>query len=151
MGILSKEQIFINDGMSFKKEVLQLIVEKAVELGLSDNNEELMNSFMEREALGMTGLGEGIAIPHAKSSSVNRVSVMVVKSEIPIQWESFDDGPVYIAIALLVPKENADNIHLKVLSNLTRKLVNKEFKENLLCSNTPEEIMELFKEFSINS
>lgn len=149
MEILSKEQILLNDQLSSKNEILQLIAKKAATLGLVSSCEELMESFMEREALGMTGIGEGIAIPHGKSSAINRVSVMVVKSAIPIQWESFDNNPVYVVIALMVPKENPDNIHLQILSSISRKLMDKDFKKSLFGSSTPDEIMELFKEFSI--
>lgn len=149
MDILAKEQILFNDGLSTKHEVLQLIADTAAGLGLVTDSQALMESFMEREALGMTGMGEGLAIPHAKSACVNRVSVMVVKSKNPIEWESFDGGPVHIAIALMVPGDNADNVHLKVLSGISRKLVNQEFKKNLFEAAAPEDILELFKEFSL--
>lgn len=149
MNLLSKEQVILNDHLSAKEPVIRMIAEKATELGLSDDCEELIASFMEREALGITGMGGGIAIPHAKSSSVKRVAVIIVKSETPIVWESFDEEPVYIAIALMVPKENPDNVHLKVLSSLTRKLVNEQFKKSLFNANTQNQIMALFENISL--
>lgn len=147
MELLAREQVIINPGLTTKEGVIRLLSEKAVELGIADNCQQLVESFMAREALGPTGIGDGIAIPHAKSSCVTRVAVMIVKSE-PMPWESFDDTPVSLAIALLVPQENTDNIHLKVLSSLTRKLVNEEFKQSLFSAQTQEEFMALFEEFS---
>ncbi len=149
MDILAKEQIIISTELTTKEGILRLMAERAVELGLADNCQQLVESFMEREALGPTGIGDGIAIPHAKSDCVTRVSVMIVKSEQPVLWESFDDTPVSLAIALLVPQDNPDNIHLQVLSGLTRKLVNVQFKQALFSSATPDEFMDLFQEFSI--
>ena len=146
MGVLSGSRIRFCEGLNTKEEVIRLLAGQAVAAGISDDAEEVYAAFMEREAMGPTGIGEGIAVPHARSTSVREVAVMVVKSKTPVTWESFDDGPVYLAIALLVPEENPDNVHLKILSTVTRKLVNEEFKQSLFLAGTADEIMALFKE-----
>lgn len=149
MGVLSSSHIFFNNELKEKKDIIQFLAEQSVALGISGNAKEVYDGFMEREAMGPTGIGEGIAVPHAKTDSIGEVSVLIFKSEVPVTWESFDDGPVYLAIGLLVPKENPDNIHLQILSTVTRKLVNEEFKKNLFQAGTADEIMELFKELKI--
>lgn len=149
MGVLSSSHIRFCEGGKTKEEVIRLLAELAVAEGVSEDAGEVYAAFMEREAMGPTGIGEGIAVPHAKSAAVREVAVLIIKSETPVTWESFDNGPVYLAIALLVPDENPDNVHLKILSTVTRKLVNEEFKRKLFQAGTAEEIMELFKELNI--
>lgn len=149
MSVLSGDHIFFCTQLSKKEEVIDLLAREAAALGISDDAGDLTAAFMEREAMGPTGIGEGIAVPHAKSTSVHEVAVMIVKSDTPIAWESFDDAPVYLAIALLVPQENPDNVHLQILSTVTRKLVKEDFKQSLFAAETAGQIMELFKELNI--
>ena len=149
MGVLSRNHIFFCDELKEKTQVIKFLADQAVVLGVSDHARDLVAGFMEREAMGPTGIGEGIAVPHAKSASVREVSVLIIRSKEPILWESFDGQPVYLAIALLVPVENPDNIHLKILSAVTRKLVKEEFKKDLFAAETADQMMELFKELNI--
>lgn len=146
MEFLSKEHIILNkNGLGTKKEIIEMISQKAIELGISNNKEELLQSFIEREDLGTTGFGDGLAIPHAKCKYVNEVAIIIVKSDTPIEWESIDNNPVYIAISLLVPEDNPDNIHLKVLSAISRKLVNQTFKNAIFQSKNEDELLSLFE------
>jgi fructose-specific phosphotransferase system IIA component len=146
MDFLTREQIIFNKKLATRSEIIKVISEKAVELGISNQLQELIQSFINREELGSTGFGNGFAIPHARCSYVNEAKIIIVKSEIPIEWEAIDDKPVYIAIALLVPESNVDNIHIKILSSVSRKLMNSEFRECLLKANSSDEVLELFEE-----
>ncbi|HMF66211.1 MAG TPA: PTS IIA-like nitrogen regulatory protein PtsN [Phyllobacterium sp.] len=103
-----------------KKQLLQIMSEKAAALtGLSER--EVFDTIVQRERLGSTGVGNGIAIPHGKINSVKRIAGVFAQLETPVDFEALDDQPVDIVFLLLAP-ENAGADHLKALSRIARML-----------------------------
>lgn len=84
----------------------------------------------DREAMSTTGIGDGIAIPHAKSAWVKKTTVVVGKSQKGIEWESLDDELVNMVFLIAVP-EGKGNEHLKILQVLAVSLMDDDFKEEL--------------------
>lgn len=84
---------------------------------------------LAREAEGSTGIGEGIAIPHAKTDAVSApgLASMIVRSG--VEYESLDDEPAFLFFLIAAPAGGA-NVHLEVLSRLSRMLMDDEFREN---------------------
>lgn len=129
--IFQPNNIMILNGVRTKEECLTKISTHACSIGLGNNDQEVLEGFLLRERECTTGFGDGFAIPHTRCDAVKKVGIIVAKSEEGMSWEAMDDQPVTIAIALLVPKENEGNIHIQLLSSLSRKLINKEFKTKL--------------------
>ncbi|UNE54254.1 PTS IIA-like nitrogen regulatory protein PtsN [Bartonella machadoae] len=103
-----------------KKQVLQILSEKAAELtGLSER--VIFDIVLQREKLGSTGLGSGIAIPHGKLPDMNRIIGIFARLETPVDFEALDDEPIDLIFLLLAP-ENAGADHLKALSQIARVL-----------------------------
>ncbi|MGH6860279.1 MAG: PTS IIA-like nitrogen regulatory protein PtsN [Phyllobacterium sp.] len=103
-----------------KKQLLQIMSEKAAALtGLSER--EVFDTVLQRERLGSTGVGNGIAIPHGKINSVKRIAGVFAQLDTPVDFEALDDQPVDIVFLLLAP-ENAGADHLKALSRIARML-----------------------------
>ncbi len=103
-----------------KKQVLQLLSEKAAELtGLPER--EVFDTILQRERLGSTGVGNGIAIPHGKLNGVNKITGVFARLENPVEFEALDDQPVDLVFLLLAP-ESAGADHLKALSRIARVL-----------------------------
>ncbi|WP_455480757.1 PTS IIA-like nitrogen regulatory protein PtsN [Bartonella sp. B12(2025)] len=103
-----------------KKQVLQSLAEKAAELtGLSER--VIFDIVLQREKLGSTGLGGGIAIPHGKLPDINRIIGVFARLENPVDFEALDDEPIDLVFLLLAP-ENAGADHLKALSQIARIL-----------------------------
>ncbi|WP_208437163.1 PTS IIA-like nitrogen regulatory protein PtsN [Bartonella taylorii] len=103
-----------------KKQVLQILAEKAAELtGLSEH--VIFDIVLQREKLGSTGLGGGIAIPHGKLPDINRIVGIFARLESPVDFEALDDEPIDLVFLLLAP-ENAGADHLKALSQIARVL-----------------------------
>lgn len=96
----------------------------------------------KREAISTTGIGDGVAIPHAKSSWVNIPTVIVGKSEKGIEWESLDDEPVKMVFLIAVP-DGEGNEHLRILQILAVSLMDDEFKEELEKASDKKVIEEL--------
>ncbi|EJF89551.1 PTS IIA-like nitrogen-regulatory protein PtsN [Bartonella vinsonii subsp. arupensis OK-94-513] len=103
-----------------KKQVLQILSEKAAELtGLSER--VIFDIVLQREKLGSTGLGGGIAIPHGKLPDIHRIMGIFARLESPVDFEALDDEPIDLIFLLLAP-ENAGADHLKALSQIARVL-----------------------------
>jgi len=103
--------------------------------------DELMRVVMEREALGSTGIGQGVAIPHGKAPSVKKLVAAFGISHKGINFDSLDGEPAYIFFLLLAPQDSAGP-HLKALARISRLLKEKLFRD-LLCKTT--DAKQLFK------
>ncbi len=146
--MFSKDKIiFIEEKVNSKKELFEIVSRKAVELGVSDSVEALVKGFEEREALGSTGFQEGLGIPHCKSEAVKQPAAFFVRAVVPIEWDTFDGQPLTNMFALLIPVEGEAE-HLQVLTKISRKMMNKEFRANIKSTNNPDEILELLKEIN---
>ncbi|MCX7327627.1 MAG: PTS IIA-like nitrogen regulatory protein PtsN, partial [Hyphomicrobiales bacterium] len=103
-----------------KKQALQEIAQRAAAItGLPER--EVFETLLQRERLGSTGIGEGIAIPHGRSPSLTRLRGLFVRMEKPIDFEALDGQPVDIMFVLLAP-EGAGADHLKALARVARVL-----------------------------
>lgn len=103
-----------------KKQLLQLLAEKAASItGIPER--EIFDTILQRERLGSTGVGNGIAIPHGKLAAVKRITGVFARLETPVDFEALDDQPVDLVFLLLAP-EGAGADHLKALSRIARVL-----------------------------
>lgn len=103
-----------------KKQLLQLLAERAAEMtGLPER--EVFDTILQRERLGSTGVGNGIAIPHGKLAGVSKITGLFARLEQPVEFEALDDQPVDLVFLLLAP-EGAGADHLKALSRIARVL-----------------------------
>jgi len=103
------------------------------------------NAIMEREKLGSTGIGNHIAIPHAKISGVDSLITAFGKSEKGIEYHAMDDKPVRW-IFMLLASENSTGTHLKALARISRLFKSERFKEKIETATTPEDIYNLVEE-----
>jgi nitrogen PTS system EIIA component len=107
-----------------KKQLLQLLAEKAAaETSLPER--EIFDTILQRERLGSTGVGNGIAIPHGKLAGIERITGVFARLETPVDFEALDDQPVDLVFLLLAP-EGAGADHLKALSRIARVLRDSE-------------------------
>lgn len=102
--------------------------------------EEVFLAVKEREALSTTGFGEGFAIPHGKSSVLVTPLVAVMRLPHSVNWDAMDEEPVDTVIMLLVPSENGDTQHLKLLSQLSYNLMDSAIQKALKSATTDKEL-----------
>ncbi len=127
--ILLKDCIVACAKVSSKRQLLQLLSQKAGEaVGLDPL--DVFETLMNREKLGSTGLGNGIAIPHGKMAGLEKVLAVFVRLECPIEFESVDDQPVDLVMMLLAP-EGSGADHLKALARVARLLRTDSLVEQL--------------------
>ena len=125
---VTEKSVFVNQNLESREALLRFVSDKAAEFGITDNADAVYDAFMAREAMGETGMTDGFAVPHAKSDDIKDAAVIVVKNERALEWPSFDEKPVDVAIALLVPGGEAGTTHIKLLSKTAVLLMKDEFK-----------------------
>ena len=106
----------------------------------TQDEDALYHDFLEREKEFSTGLQDGFAIPHARTDNVKKVTVMFLRNKNGIDWQTLDDQPVKYIFALLVPKQSAGDVHLKMISSLATALLEDEFKDTIISSNDKAEL-----------
>lgn len=139
-GLIEDNYIFLNEDYKSKQELLSFIAAKAEELNICDTKEGLLEDLLAREAEFSTGLQDGFAIPHARSSHVKKVSVFFIRNKSVLDWETLDDSEVHYLFALLVPKENEGNIHLQMISKLATCLLEDDFKDKIKSTSDKSEL-----------
>ena len=124
-----------------KKQLLQELAGRAArETGLPEKR--IFETLIERERLGTTGVGQGIAIPHGRLSDVKSIVGIFARLESPIDYEAVDNQPVDLVFMLLAP-ENAGADHLKALARVSRLLRNQATCEKLRAAKTAEALYAL--------
>lgn len=147
MKTFKKDYVLLNVDIKTKEEAIAFIATEANKLKISNNRAQTESDLWNREKECNTAIGDMIAIPHTKSTSINCPAVLIVKPKDIIDWSGED---VDLIISFLSPKENANNIHLTMLSKISRRLVNQEFKNTLRESNDIDLIYEMIME-ALNS
>ncbi|MCB1510170.1 MAG: PTS IIA-like nitrogen regulatory protein PtsN [Hyphomicrobiaceae bacterium] len=122
-----------------KKQALQEMSAKAAELtGLPQR--EIFDTLLQRERLGSTGLGRGIAIPHVKFKTLTQITCLFARLEAPIDFDSLDGEPVDLIFLLLAP-EHASGDHLKALARISRLLREPDVSEQLRASSDKKALL----------
>lgn len=102
--------------------------------------DEFVKAVLERESLSSTGVGYGIAIPHAKTKAVKVPSLVFGRHEKGIDYDSLDGEPSDLFFLIAAP-QGGENLHLQTLAKLSRKLMNDEFRDALRSAKTQEDIL----------
>ena len=105
----------------------------------------MLHVLLDREKLGSTGIGDGIAIPHGKLAGLEEMVVAFGRSRSGIAFEAMDGKPVHLFFLLMAP-ENSAGQHLKVLAKISRMLKDAGFRKNLLEAKTHDDLVRLISE-----
>lgn len=143
--ILSGKIIAINLDVKDKTDAINKMIELANESGNILDLETVKKCVFEREKLVSTGVGKGFAIPHGKSDEIKDIVAAFAVLKEPIDFDSIDGEPVRY-IFLLVGKDSMLNLHIKLLSRISRLMNKDEFREKLLSSESKEQVLKLFVE-----
>ncbi|GGC89682.1 PTS mannose transporter subunit IIAB [Thalassobacillus devorans] len=101
---------------------------------------------LEREAQVTTGFGNGIAIPHGKDETVKDTSISIGKLSNSVDWKAMDDRDVSFVIMLAIPESEAGTTHLQILSQLSGKLMDEDFRDSLMKANEKEDVLNLLSD-----
>ena len=140
--LLVQGGIVLRSGASSKRQALH-VVAAAASQAMGEDEIRIFDALMEREALGSTGLGSGVAVPHARVPGLETVKAVFVRLDTPVAYDAVDDRPVDLMFALFAPpKAGAD--HLRALAAVSRALRSPELREQLRQARTEDAIHALF-------
>ena len=142
--ILIPDAVRVSNSISSKKRLLQEISELSADLNRLPG-QKIFEALQERELLGATGMGKGIAVPHARMADVDRVIGYFLRLETPIEFEAVDKQPVDLIFALLAP-EDAGADHLKALARVSRTLRSDLICRKLRSTNDPAALFAILTE-----
>ena len=144
---LSKSRVKINLQSRKKKDAIREIVDLVIHAGdvKKKARDEIIDALFKREKVGSTGIGQGIAIPHAKSDKVENVIGAFGSSKEGIEFDALDGEPVHLIFLLIVPQEKA-KLYLEALAKISRFLKDKFFRQALKEAKTPQEAMKTIEE-----
>lgn len=139
--LLTEELILLDSDSRSKEEAMQEVVDSFYVIGRTEDRRQLEQALWAREKLYSTEVDFGFAVPHCKTEAVTASSISVLRFRQPIHWGSVDSQPVRIAIFMAMREEHGAHDHLQVLSRLARKLMNEEFRLQLLAIEDPAQMV----------
>jgi PTS system nitrogen regulatory IIA component len=143
LDILDKRMIIPQLASASKEGVLRELVRAIAQVEKQVDENRLMEILLERESLGSTGIGEGVAIPHGKSKEVKRLLASFGRSLAGMDFQAMDGKPTHLFFLLVAP-ENSAGTHLKALARISRLMKDNVFRKRLMEVNSGEEIYSLF-------
>lgn len=144
--MINTDIVFLDLNLKTKKEIIDFLIKKLKEHNyLNSSSKDFKNKILIRENEVTTYMGNSIAIPHAKSSDVKKPFITFLRLKKPLEWNGDTKSLVNMIFMLGVPNKKSD-IHLKVLSNLAKKLINKEILNALAKTTSESEVIKILDE-----
>lgn len=141
--LLLKDVMIMDLQATTKAEAIDEMVHKYFEAGVIDDEDLYKQDILKREAQSTTGIGEGIAMPHAKNKAVKRATVLFAKSKTGLDYDSLDGQPTFLFFMIAAP-EGANDAHLQALAALSSLLINPDLVAKLKTVTTPDEVQSAF-------
>lgn len=141
--VISQDLIIEDLNVETKGEALRALVKLLDTQGYLNDPEEFLTDVLLREEEGVTGLGDGIAIPHGKSDGVKKTVIAIGKNKKGLDWGSLDDEVVEVIILFAVKKTDETTLHIKMLQKVAILLADEELLRKLRNATTNLEIYEL--------
>jgi len=145
LDILGKGLIIPQLVSKSKEGVLRELVHVISQSEKQVNEDRMLETLLERESLGSTGIGEGVAIPHGKSREVKKILASFGRSASGLDFQSLDGKPAHLFFLLIAP-ENSAGMHLKALAQISRLMKDQTFRRRLMEAKSAEEIYSIFSE-----
>lgn len=142
---LNEDLLELNFSASDTESCIRKLVDILERNSLLKNPKEVFEKLIEREKVMSTGIGIGVAIPHARCSSLSRTVVSLALSKSGIEFKAIDGKPVKVVFLIVGPPEAA-SLHVNLLAQIARMIKNPGFTDKLLQAKTSSEIIEIIKE-----
>ena len=142
---ITEEQICLELSAIDKVGILKEMLDVLGNDGRIIDQEELFKALLTREDLETTGIGEGIALPHARTDIVKELMVAFGRSKKGVDFEALDDNPVHLVLLIVGPRKDSSKL-MRVLAGVCRILRNSDFRQALLTAESKREIIRLIEE-----
>ncbi len=142
--VIQADRIKLNMKAKNKEEALKELTDLLFDSGILSEKELFLKDVYLRETEGMTGIGNGIAIPHGKSKYVKNTSLAFGRIDNGIEWETLDGEPVKFIVLFAVDEADKTSTHVKLLAKVAGKLANDQVCKELVNAKTAEEVLHIF-------
>lgn len=143
--VFNRDHILFDEKAVTQEEAFKSIAKFTYDSGFVSDEQAYFEGLKAREQEATTGFKDHIAIPHCKSSVNKKPGLFLIKFKQEIPWNALDQKPVKVAFGLTIPEEGATE-HLKLLSLIARKLIDKDFREGVLQQDDPKLLTEIIDE-----
>jgi len=144
LDILSPDSTIVDLKGETKEEIIAELVDSLANNDVVTDRDKVLQAVLEREKIMSTGIGDGIAIPHGKSDSVERLIAALGTQRRGVDFEALDGEPAYVFF-LLVSPANVSGPHIKALARISRLLKNDEFKKKLIAAESSTAIIDIIE------
>lgn len=143
---LSEKNIVMNLGANTKEEAISKLTKILKANGYIDEASEFEKDVLDRESMTTTGIGNELAIPHGKSDHVIETTMMFAKNDKGIEWNSLDGSKVKDIFLMAVSKADQGDEHLRMLAQLSGKLMDDEFVDAIKNAKTSDEVLKILND-----
>ena len=149
-GLIHRDHVVADLCVASRKRLFEELAALLVNGGHLDVAEEMptetrvFSTLHDRERLGCTALGHGIAVPHGRLEGLNEPAIVVAKLREPVDYDAADRVPVWLAVCLLVPQD-ANEVHLNLLAALAAQFSDQSFIDRVKSSQTTDQLYEIFR------
>lgn len=148
--LLSKDLMIMNLKSTTKKDVIDEMIQKLYENNVINDVLKFRSEIMKRELESSTGLGEGVAMPHAKTSAVNKPAIVFARSTTGVDYEALDGEDTYIFF-MIAATEGQNQMHIETLAKLSKLLLKEGFIDRLKSSESPEDVYKTIDDYAEES
>ena len=136
--------IILDQDFADRNSAIEFMANKLDDAGKLSDKAQFIQSVMDREAEGPTALGDDLAVPHGKSAAVKEATIVVARLPNEMQWDGIDGPePVRLIVMLAIPLAEQGDTHIKILTQLTTRLVDDEVRESLIAAETRQQFMDI--------
>ena len=147
--VISEEMIFLDKELTSQEDILKFIVKSAFENDYVEEEDKLLTAVKKRENEISTAIGYLIAIPHGKTEAVKSPFISMVRTSEKVKWTEDNDEMVRLVFLIGVPEKSEGKLHLKFISQLSKKLLDDSFREKLQNKKNKNEIFEQLSSIEI--
>lgn len=140
----------MDDELSTRYEVIEKMCNDVSKLGMLSDVSIYMDAVLKREEEIPTSIGFNVSIPHGKSDAVKKPFITFMRTENPFLWDKKNGEEVSLIFMIGVPNNQKDTLHLKILSQISRNLMDENFRETLLETKSKDEVYNLLKSIEEN-
>ncbi|WP_040855819.1 PTS IIA-like nitrogen regulatory protein PtsN [Thiorhodovibrio frisius] len=148
--LIVEHRVLAGASISSKKRLLETLAELLVGEQPQLSREAVFDRLLERERLGSTGLGHGVALPHARVAEITDAIGAFIQIAEPVPFDAIDDQPIDLAFALLVP-EGANETHLQLLAKLAELFNQDHLRQRLRSAESPQALLDILTQASLSA
>ena len=146
MALTMENLVMLDVDCTSKQEVIEMMAKKIADEGIAESYEDYLAALLAREEIAATAVGYDVGLPHGKSLSVKRAAVAFARLKNPVLWNAEEDEYAKMVFMLAIPDGEKGTTHINILVDLSKKILDDDFRAGLENAETVEEAVKLINE-----